>query len=188
MLAYLYVIFAIAFRFVQHGPLVAWCQSCGLWNFTPVGASLLYFGARQPLRRLWIPVAALAGSDLLLTRFVYHSQFTLTAAIVVAWYAVAVLLGGSLRRRTLLRSRIDCMRFAGAALAIPVSFFLISNFSVWLSDGLYPHTFAGLATCYTVAIPFFRNTFVGDLLWAAVLFGLPLAFEAVNRRKAQQIA
>ena len=44
MLAYLFVVVAIAVRFMPH-PLA----------FTPVGASLLFFGARGPRRQCWVP-------------------------------------------------------------------------------------------------------------------------------------
>jgi hypothetical protein len=58
MLAYLFVLVAIAVRFMPH-PLA----------FTPVGASLLFFGARGPKRQWWIPLALLAASDVILTRW-----------------------------------------------------------------------------------------------------------------------
>jgi len=44
-----------------------------------------------------------------------------------------------------------------------LSFFLVSNFGVWLS--WYPHTLEGLISCYTLALPFYRNTLIGDGLF-----------------------
>ncbi len=61
MLAYLFVIFAVAVRFLPHP-----------FAFTPVGASLLFFGARGPRRQMWVPLAVLAASDVLLTTLVYR--------------------------------------------------------------------------------------------------------------------
>jgi hypothetical protein len=55
MLAYLFVIAAVAVRFLPHP-----------WAFTPVGAALLYFGARAPRKRMWIPLALLAIADVIL--------------------------------------------------------------------------------------------------------------------------
>lgn len=49
-----------------------------------------------------------------------------------------------------------------------VSFFLISNFGVWVGPW-YPHTLSGLITCYINALPFFRNTLVGDLVIVTIL-------------------
>jgi hypothetical protein len=42
-------------------------------------------------------------------------------------------------------------------------FFVVSNFGVWVLD--YPHTFEGLVMCYTLAIPFFGYSIMGDLFW-----------------------
>ncbi|MBI5326062.1 MAG: hypothetical protein HZB41_12450 [Ignavibacteriae bacterium] len=37
--------------------------------------------------------------------------------------------------------------------------------------GLYPQTYVGLINCYTMAIPFFRNSIIGDLTYCTVMFG-----------------
>ena len=50
-------------------------------------------------------------------------------------------------------------------------FFVLTNFGVWLVNGYYPHTVAGLAACYVAAIPFFQNSIAGDLFYTALLFG-----------------
>ncbi len=50
-------------------------------------------------------------------------------------------------------------------------FYLVTNFAVWTFDSLYPKTWDGLIACYTAAIPFFRNSLIGDIFFAAVLFG-----------------
>ena len=49
---------------------------------------------------------------------------------------------------------------------IPVAsflFFLISNTGVWFY--WYPHTLQGLLTCFTLALPFYTHTLIGDLLF-----------------------
>lgn len=43
------------------------------------------------------------------------------------------------------------------------TFFLVSNFGVWYY--WYPHTVSGLLTCYALAVPFYKNTLIGDLLF-----------------------
>ena len=64
------------------------------------------------------------------------------------------------------------MRVVSASLAASVSFFAVSNFAVWALWNMYPKTLAGLAECYTMAIPFFRNTVASDLLFTGAFFGL----------------
>jgi hypothetical protein len=159
MLAYLFVALAIAFRFIHH-PVA----------FTPVGAALLYFGARQPRSRIWIPLVALIVSDVVLTRFSYGYPFVGDQVVVWAWYAAIMLMGGVLARS------VSVPRLGAAALATSVSFFIVSNFAVWLFwRNMYAATFSGLMTCYGVALPFFKNEIAADLLFTAVFFGLSAA-------------
>ncbi len=64
-------------------------------------------------------------------------------------------------------------------------FFLITNFGVWLHTGLYAKTWGGLVQSYTLALPFFRNTLLGDLGFVGLLFGAyELAALTVRRREA----
>ena len=170
MLAYLFVIVAVLMRFLPHQ-----------LNFTPVAASLLYFGARRPRRELWAPLALLAGSDLILTKLVYHYPFTADHVVTLAWYAMALALGWLLLRRN-----AGPLRLVGASLAASVSFFVISNFAVWAVWQMYPKTPAGLVACYVAALPFFRNSVVGDLVFTAVMFGTPAIVAAITRKPARQ--
>jgi hypothetical protein len=70
-----------------------------------------------------------------------------------------------------LQQRRTAARIAGAALLSALVFFIVTNFGVWAFDSLYPKTFPGLIACYVSAIPFFRNTLLGDLMYTAILFG-----------------
>src|SRR5438552_4477941 len=123
MLAYLFIILAFASRFMPHP-----------WHFTPVAASLLFFGAHASRRRLWFPVALLALSDVILTKYVYAYPFSWDYLITWAWYAGILLLG------TRLRSHEKPLWIGASALASSVSFFLVSNFAVWASSTMYPKT------------------------------------------------
>ena len=167
MLAYLFVIFAVAARlpFMPHP-----------WNFTPVMAALLYFGARGSRRHLWMPLALLIASDLVLDKYVYAYPFSWDLFLTWGWYAAILLLG------TALRKNAKPLPIAGAALTGSVSFFLISNFGVWAATNMYAKTLDGLMTCYAAGLPFFRRTLEGDLLYTAVMFGLPVLAAAIVRR------
>jgi hypothetical protein len=69
----------------------------------------------------------------------------------------------------------------GAALASSISFFVVSNLAVWACWNMYPKTWAGLMTCYAAGLPFFRRGVAGDMLFTAVMFGLPVVAAAVVR-------
>ncbi len=164
MLAYLFVILAVAVRFLPH-PMA----------FTPVGASLLFFGARGPRRQMWLPLALFAASDLILTTMVYRYPFTWDHYVTFAWYAGMLWLGSRLR------TGAGPVRILGAALAGSVSFFLLSNFAVWaVWRDMYPMTFAGLMTCYDAGLPFFRRALEGDLIFTSAMFAIPGLLQALS--------
>ncbi len=164
MLAYLFVILAVAVRFMPH-PLA----------FTPVGASLLFFGARGPRRQLWVPLLLLAASDVVLTKLIYSYPFTWDHFVSWAWYAGMLWLG------TKLRDTASPLPIVGAAVTGSVSFFLISNFAVWGAWGdMYPKTFSGLIACYAAGVPFFRRAVEGDVLFTCAMFAAPVVLHAIS--------
>jgi hypothetical protein len=69
-----------------------------------------------------------------------------------------------------LREHRSTPRVALAALAGSTLFFIWTNFGVWLVSGMYPTTAAGLERCYVMALPFFRNSVLGDLAFTGALF------------------
>jgi len=165
MLAYVFLLFAVAVRFMPH-PLA----------FTPVGAALLFFGSRGARRQMWVPLALLAASDVVLTTLVYRYPFSWDHFVTWAWYAGMLWLGSTLKKDT------GAVRILGTALAGSVSFFVISNFAVWAAWNMYPRTASGLMACYDAGLPFFRRAVVGDLLFTAIMFGAPVVIGAVVAR------
>jgi hypothetical protein len=143
------ILLAAALRLVPHPP-----------NFTPIGAMALFSGAYLGRRGLAFaaPLAAMLLSDLVLG--FYHGQATVYFSV-----AVIVVIGMAALQR------VSMLRIGAAAVASSVSFFVITNFGMWLFSGIYPHTSSGLAACYVAAIPFFQNTLAGDLFYTALLFG-----------------
>src|ERR1017187_7551302 len=120
MLAYLFVLLAIAVRFLPFAGSLNFLPHA--WQFTPVAASLLFFGARGARRQMWIALVLFAVSDLLLNKFVYAYPFGWDQLVIWAWYAAILWLG------TTLRERQKPLPVIGAALGSSISFFLISNF------------------------------------------------------------
>jgi hypothetical protein len=72
----------------------------------------------------------------------------------------------------LILKKINIQRVIGGAISASVLFFIISNFGVWLTSPAYDISFQGFIACYTMAIPFFHMSVVGDLFYCGVLFGL----------------
>lgn len=173
MAAYLLVVLAVLSRVVPFPGM----------NFTAVGAGLLFFGARRPLREMALPVLALMGTDVYLTVFAYHYPWHTSQYLISwAWYAAVVVLG-----RILLR-RVTVTRVFGAPVLASTSFFLISNYAVWVGGGMYPPTMAGLGACYTAALPFYRNDLLATTLITAVAFGVPALVAGMSEDRAHKLA
>lgn len=143
------ILVAAALRLMPHPP-----------NFSPIDSMALFSGAYLGRRLIAFvaPFAALLLSDAVLG--FYHGM-----AIVYATVALIVVIGWWLS------SGRKPLRIAAAAVASSVTFFVITNFGMWLLSGFYPVTYAGFFACYTAAIPFFQNTLAGDLFYAVLLFG-----------------
>jgi hypothetical protein len=173
MLPYLFVLLAIAVRFLPFmGPLNVLPHA---WHFTPVAAALLFFGARGSRRQMWIPLVLFAGTDIILTKFIYSYSLSWDTLVTFAWYAAILWLGTNLRESS------GPIRVTGAALASSVSFFLISNFAVWAAwSQMYPRNFNGLMMSYAAGIPFFRGTVESDLFFSIAFFGTPVFLHALG--------
>lgn len=141
-------------------------------NFTPMGAMALLGAATIGSRALAIafPLIAFWISDLVLNNLFYASYYD-----GFAWFTPGfVWMYGAMVLTSLigfmLLSNVRPTRIAGAALLSSTSFFLITNFGVWLGSPLYPQTVQGLMASYIAGIPFFQNALLGDLFYSAVLF------------------
>jgi hypothetical protein len=163
MIAYLVLILAALSRLVPHA-----LHGTGM-NFTAVGAGLLFFGSRRPRWQAIAAVVVLGATDFYLTRYVYGAPFVLKGYLLTwAWYAGICLLATGLLRK------ITALRVVAGVLASATSFFLLSNFAVWIGSGMYSHSAAGLGACYAAALPFYANDLVSTGLLSAALFGLPV--------------
>ncbi|MDR2469435.1 MAG: hypothetical protein LBD27_03005 [Tannerella sp.] len=145
-------------------------------GFAPI-AGMALFGAAYYSKRYWayiIPIAAMMLSDLALNLWVYSAYTAGHLSWMAYTYgslALIVLMG------TFVLKKVRILNLAVSAVGASVIFYLVSNFGVWLSSGMYPHTWSGLEACYVAALPFFRNGLAGDLVYTAVLFG---AFELLR--------
>tara|TARA_B100000900_G_scaffold23721_1_gene18482 strand:+ start:2284 stop:2775 length:492 start_codon:yes stop_codon:yes gene_type:complete len=135
-----FVLFAVVIRLIPHPP-----------NFTPITA-LALFGSTT-FRNKWfgllLPIIAMGISDLYLGFYSIsiwvYSSFFLISLLGLYWKKIQV-------KNVFISSLI---------------FFIITNFGVWL--GGYPKTIEGFLLCYTMAIPFFLNSILGDFFFSYLL-------------------
>ncbi len=163
MLAYIFLVLAVAVRFMPHP-----------WMFTPVTGSLLFFGARGSRRQLWVPFLLLAASDVVLTKLVYSYPFSPDHFVTFAWYAGVLWLGTRLGREP------KMLPVIGAALAGSVSFFLITNLAAWAWLDMYPKSLGGVMMSYVAGLPFFRHALEGDLFFTLAMFATPVVLRALG--------
>ena len=144
------IFFAILSRFLPHPP-----------NFTPIAAIALL--SSKGFNNRWvvflIPIVSLFISDLFIG---LHA----TIPFVYISFILIALLGLYVKKINIV-----------SVLLSSTIFFLVSNFGVWLL--YYPISTEGLVQCYTLALPFFLNTVLGDLVYGALLI---YPFYALQRR------
>ena len=144
------IFFAILSRFLPHPP-----------NFTPIAAIALL--SSKGFNNRWvvflIPIVSLFISDLFIG---LHA----TIPFVYISFILIALLGLYVKKINIV-----------SVLLSSTIFFLVSNFGVWLL--YYPISIEGLVHCYTLALPFFFNTVLGDLVYGALLI---YPFHALQRR------
>jgi len=138
-------------------------------NVTPIAAMALFGGAYFASKRMafLIPLVAMLISDIALNFILGYEFFTWMRLVLYATFAGITVIG--LR----LRNNVTAPRTLLAAIVASVVFFLITNFAVWaMGQGIvYPLDGSGLIACFSAAVPFFRNTVLGDLVFVTVLFG-----------------
>ncbi len=167
-LALLLVSLGVALRLLPHPA-----------NFAPVAAIALFGGAVLPRKlALWVPMVAMIVSD---------SVIGFYDMMPVTWvcYGLIALAGTAFLRE------LRTVHIAVVTMASSLFFFVVTNFAVWISSGMYDHTWAGLIQCYSLALPFFRNTLASDAVYTAMLFGVfittRVAAHSVIRLNSQEL-
>ncbi|MDB2493583.1 hypothetical protein N9X15_05445 [Flavobacteriaceae bacterium] len=145
-----FMLLAVLFRLLPHLP-----------NFTPITAIALFGGlyfSNKSMAYL-VPLFIMVLSDLFL-------GFHTISIVVYAAFLLVSFIGTRTKKPSLF-----------TILLSSISFFIITNFGVWLIG--YPKTWTGLVECYTLAIPFFRNSLLGDFFYSGVTI---LGFNYVQKK------
>jgi len=155
------LIIGVVGRLVPHPP-----------NVTPIIAIALL--AAHAFKNKWIailiPLTGMWISDLIINNYLYAGYydkfvfFSNGSLWIYGAILLAVLIG-----KVLIRS-IKLSTVFLSSFSASFFFFIITNFGVWLSNMMYPKSLLGLIECYTLAIPFFGNALIGDLIYSVALF------------------
>lgn len=139
----------ISYRLFPHPP-----------NFAPVAAISLFSGFYFRRHFVLIPLVIMLISDI----FIGFYDWKLMAVVYFSFVLVSFI-------GILMRKNKSVLALIGCSLTGSVLFFILTNFAVWALGQWYPHNFQGLIECYVMAIPFFKNTLMGDLFYSSVIFG-----------------
>lgn len=135
-------------------------------NIAPVAAIALFAGTYLNKKyAIWLPLLVMAISDVFLG---FHNLMFLTWGSFVLIGIIGLWL----------RENKNILNTAVGTVTGSLLFFFVTNFGVWAFTPMYDKTWQGLVNCYVMAIPFFRNTLIGDALFVTVLFGV---FELAHR-------
>ena len=138
-----------------------------IWNFAPIAAIALFAGVYLGRRyALVLPLLTMLIGDL----FLGFYSWPVMLAVYVSFVLVGFL-------GTLIKKHKSVETVLAGSILASVIFFLATNWAVWQFSPWYAKNLAGLMQAFTMALPFFRNTLLGDLFYISVLFG---AYEAVT--------
>ncbi len=148
-------------------------QSAQPWNLSVIGALALFAAARVGF---WPGVGFFVLALVLKDAAIYALRGWEPYPLSYLYFAAYAALGWAFLRRS-----ESPIRIGATTLGASVLFFLVSNFVSWLEQALpYGYSLAGLADCYSAALPFFRGTFAGDIVFSATLFGAHAALVALS--------
>lgn len=134
-------------------------------NFTPIGAFTIFNSRKFGLvRGIMFVILAMLISDALIG-FHYAQAFVYLGFISYAlWGNIA-------------KTKLGIL---GASIGGSLSFFIISNIGVWLGPW-YTHDLVGLVKCFTLALPFYRNTILGDVVYTVAIFSAYALYQKIKR-------
>lgn len=147
-----FIVIAVLTRLLPHPP-----------NVAPITAVALFAGSFFD-RKHWAiltPLFAMVITDM----FLGFSM--ITPVVYIAFFAISAI-GMVFKKMNI-----------GTILISSLAFFILTNLGVWVL--YYPLSAEGLITCFTLAIPFFINSIIGDVFFSVVLlFGYRFAAQRLN--------
>ncbi|MFH5804025.1 DUF6580 family putative transport protein [Alienimonas sp. DA493] len=137
------------------------------WGFSPILPLGLYAAAALRNRTLAVALPVAVWATACGALWLYTGNRSIAFPEVILWVfaalALSAALGLPLRRNRGWRS------VGVFGLGAGVTFFLVTNFGVWLG-GDYERSWSGLLECYLLALPFFRGTLLSLAVFLPALF------------------
>ena len=148
-IAIIFILVGVSLRLLPHPP-----------NFAPIAAIALFGGVYLSKKTaLILPIAIMMISDIFIGSYSIGLMF-----FVYASFLICVLLGFWLKKHKKWQTVL------GSSILSGIIFFILTNFAVWIFTPWYAKTLSGIIQCYVMALPFFRNTLLGNIFYVGALF------------------
>lgn len=149
LICILLIALAVGFRVINHN--YNFAPNLELVTTVSILAALI-IGWRAALV---VPLTTMIVSDMVIGN---------SSIFMFTWGSFVIIgLSALLLRKFNVKPKTQIISSAGFAVASSFLFFFVTNLGVWL-QGWYPATWAGLTTCFTLAIPFYRTMLIGNLI------------------------
>lgn len=132
------------------------------FNFTPIIAMSIFAGFYINKKYFVIvPLLSMFVGDFFIGFYDFKLMFPVYLSIAIAFFMSHVM-----------RNKKKWYAIFGVSITSSFVFFILTNLAVWYFSGWYSQNFIGLQGCFVAAIPFFRNSLVGDLFYSFLFFGV----------------
>tara|TARA_Y100001970_G_scaffold286753_1_gene409701 strand:+ start:852 stop:1370 length:519 start_codon:yes stop_codon:yes gene_type:complete len=143
-------------------------------NFTPILASAIMAPIliKDRMFGIAIPIFAMFLSDIVIG---FHSyQFVVYFSILIISLITPI--------------TKNYLSLFIIAIISSIWFFIVTNFAVWIIWDYYPKNIEGLISCYTLAIPFFKNTLISTSIFTCLIAFLMNHIEIINKKTVNLIS
>lgn len=149
-------------------------------NFSPVGAMALFGGAcfADKWKGYIFPLLTLFLSDVIMMQTVYKAYSN--GFMFSGWYWIYIGFAASVLIGQLVIKKISVGNIVLASVLAAVIHWLFADFGTFMSDfnidittgKPFTRDLSGLIRCYTLGLPFLKNTLLSNLVFSGIFFGL----------------
>jgi hypothetical protein len=182
----LFVVIIAAMRIPDAASYAPWS------HITPIGAMCLFSGTyfSKKWKALLFPLLSLFISDILINTLVFKGKYGIMYNGWYWIYGIFILL--TFLGKWIIK-KVTLTNVLIAAIATPLTHWLLADLIVWLGNGTDLRTgqplskdLQGLLQCYYQGLPFMKSFAMGTVLYSAIMFG---GFEWLQKRnKVLQVA
>ena len=175
-IAVVLVLIAVSARIVNAG--------LSLPNFVPIAAIGLFSGAMLKANRALAFLIPMLGQFLADVYFQFFTNIPGFYGVTGQLFTYVAIL--STTAVGTLVNQPKPLRVLGYTIGASLVFFLVSNFG-FFAEGWNGYSIAGLSKTFIDAIPFYKNSFMSDMLGSALLFGGYFITQQVLLNKAEKV-